>query len=214
MWIASALLVMVLLVVAYFYCRNKTKVPQKDKIAPPFQREPASELPAGYYFHLGHTWMAEQGKQQARVGIDSFAATLLGKVEKIAVTGEQRWVRQGQKLITLISGGETVYMLSPLEGVVTAVNADLLKDPSLLFRNPYQGWVCTIKSPEIETNVRNLLPAVTADSWMKNSLDYLKTLMVQADTSLAQDGGMPLPGLLSKLTPELRQQVVKEFFLT
>ena len=92
MWIASALLLMVLLVIVYLYHRNGTQAPEDDKIAPPSQREPASELPAGYHFHLGHTWMAEQGGELVRVGIDSFAATLLGRVEKIAVTGEQRWV--------------------------------------------------------------------------------------------------------------------------
>jgi hypothetical protein len=32
--------------------------------------------------------------------------------------------------------------------------------------------------------------------------------------ALAQDGGLPIDGLLPQLTPELQRQVVKEFFLS
>ena len=49
-------------------------------------------------------------------------------------------------------------MLSPIEGVVTAINPAVLADPSLATKDPYRdGWVCLIKSPEVGTDMRNLL---------------------------------------------------------
>ena len=159
--------------------------------------------------------MAEQGRGTGRVGIDGFAANLLGKVERIAVTGEQRWVRQGQKLITLTAGGELVEMLSPLEGVVTAINAAVIKDPELLGCDPYgEGWICAIKSPEMATERRNLVQGETSSSWMQNSLQRLRSMLAEADPALAQDGGLPSRGLLGRLSPELRRRLVNEFFLT
>jgi hypothetical protein len=38
--------------------------------------------------------------------------------------------------------------------------------------------------------------------------------MCSQPAALAQDGGPPLPGLLNRVSPELRNKVIKEFFLT
>jgi len=67
-----------------------------------------------------------EGGENARVGVDSFAANLIGKVD-IEVAGVNRWVRQGQKLVMLKSGGTVFELVSPVEGVVTAVNKDVVE---------------------------------------------------------------------------------------
>lgn len=211
------LLLLLLILAAFYWVRWR---PAQRVLAPAPQepaQEPASAFaaPAGYCFHPGHTWMAEQGHAVARVGIDALAVRLLGKVERIAVLGEQRWVRQGQKLITLIGGGELVEMLSPLEGVVTAINPQVIQNPEWLLRDPYgEGWVCAMKSPEMETNRRNLVLEASSSGWMRHSLRRLTSLLGEADPQLAQDGGQPAAGLLARLSPGLRRRVVKEFFLT
>ncbi len=208
-----------LLMLAVFYFRRR----QAAQVATLMQNEPARaqpqavsgpELPSGYYFHPGHTWMAEHGEATARVGMDGFVANFLGSVQHITVVGEQRWVRQGQKLMTVTGSCETIELLSPLEGVVAAVNPEVIKDPGLAVRDPYQqGWVCQIKSSEMETNQRNLMQGPLAARWMDNSFQQLKSMLAEADPALAQDGGLPLPGAFHRLSPERRKQVVKEFFL-
>jgi hypothetical protein len=50
--------------------------------------------------------------------------------------------------------------------------------------------------------------------WMQNSVSRLNAMLSGPSPALAQDGGLPIDGLLPKLTPELKQQVVKEFFLS
>ena len=76
--------------------------------------------------------MIKEANDNARVGIDSFAANLIGKIDRIDVLGENRWVRQGQKLVTIHSGGEAYELVSPVEGVITEINRDALDEPSLL----------------------------------------------------------------------------------
>lgn len=216
MSIGLAVITALLIVAVFcFHWRKEQEPAALRKADPPPQAPSEFALPSGYCFHLGHMWVAAQGREMARVGIDSFAANLIGSLQKITVLGEQRWVRQGQKLMTLCDGGETLEMLSPLEGVVTAINPEVIKDPELAVRDPYgSGWVCAIKSPEMETNLRNLVQEPVAASWMQNSVTRLKSMVAQTELSLAQDGGMPGRGLLGKLSPEMRQRVVNEFFLT
>lgn len=185
------------------------------KAQPPLvKREYGFEIPQGYGFHLGHTWVLQAGTEDARVGVDTFVTGLMGKIDHIDVRGADRWVRQGQKLITLRSGNTSIDLLSPVEGVVTAVNNDALRNPSLVTNDPYQhGWIAMVKSPDLKINQRNLIQGSMVAPWMQNNLARLNA-MVSPSPALAQDGGHPISGLLPRLTSDLRQQVVKEFFLS
>jgi glycine cleavage system H lipoate-binding protein len=206
-----------MLAVLYFRRRQAGQVATLMQCEPPRAQPQAVsglELPSGYYFHPGHTWMAEYGEATARVGMDGFAANLLGNVQHLTVVGEQRWVRQGQKLITVTGNCETIELLSPLEGVVAAVNPEVIKDPGLAAREPYkEGWVCQIRSSEMETNQCNLMQGPLAARWMENSFKQLKSMLAEADPALAWNGGPPLPGAFTRLSPEARKRVVNEFFL-
>ena len=182
--------------------------------APNISREHGFDIPRGYCFHPGHTWVLDEGRQMARVGIDGFASNVLGKVERIEVVGLNRWVRQGQKLMSVTYDGASLDLLSPIEGVVTTVNANAVRDPASVATDPYkEGWICVMKAPDAVTNVKNLVQGSMVAPWMQNSVARLNT-MAAAEGTTAQDGGMPVNGLLKHVSTELRQRIVKEFFLT
>ena len=50
--------------------------------------------------------------------------------------------------------------------------------------------------------------------WMQNNVTRLNGMLAGPAPALMQDGGDPIPGLLTQLNAELRQSVVKEFFLS
>ncbi len=183
--------------------------------APRVERDLGFEIPQGYCFHPGHTWVQREGAENARVGLDTFAGNLIGKIDRIEVAGPNRWVRQGQKLMTIHGGGVSLDLLSPVEGVVTAVNNDALQDPSVLTRDPYKdGWVAMVKSPDLALNQKNLVQGTMVAPWMQNNIMRLNGMLSQLSPALAQDGGLPVVGLLARLNPELQQKVVKEFLLS
>jgi glycine cleavage system H lipoate-binding protein len=212
-------LLMFLLVMSISYFRTRNEVPAKMQAVAPrppkMQREYGFQIPEGYCFHPGHTWALKEGPETARVGIDNFAVNLLGKIDHIEVIAENRWVRQGQKLMTITSGGTTVDMLSPVEGVVTALNSDALQEPNLIAHDPYRkGWLAVVKSPELTTNQRNLVQGTMVAPWMQNNFTRLNGMVAQLAPTMAADGGVPLSGLLTRVEPELRQKLTKEFFLS
>ena len=172
------------------------------------------DVPRGFCFHPCHTWAVDEGWHLIRVGMDRFAAHLFGKIEHIDVTGLYRWVRQGQRLMTVTGAGVSVDLPSPVEGTLTEVNRAALDDPAVVTTDPYcDGWIAVIKSPSIDTDQKNLMRGAMVAPWMSNSIMLLREICSQSP-ALAQDGGRPLPGLLNRVSPELRNRLVEEFFLT
>jgi glycine cleavage system H lipoate-binding protein len=185
--------------------------------APATSSQLGFEVPKGYCFHPGHTWVFDEGRQNTRVGLDAFTGKLLGKIDGIEVAGLNRWVRQGQKLLSIKREGLTFDMLSPIEGVITSINHDVVKDPSLAVKDPYQsGWICVVKSPEVTTNLKNLVQGPLVAPWMHNSVARLSAMATQMAPApmLAQDGGVPVAGVMAQLDPGSQRKIVREFFLT
>lgn len=189
--------------------------PAKTLGTPALMKQAGFEIPEAYAFHPGHTWVMDEGRQNARVGIDAFAGNLFGRIDSIEVADLNRWVRQGQKLCTVTQEGRSVDLLSPVEGVMVSVNHEVLKDPNLIVQDPYKnGWLCVIKAPELATNQKNLLHGSIVPAWMQNSIARVGAMVQQLNPALAQDGGLPIKGLLFHVDAEIQKQLAKEFFLT
>ncbi len=189
--------------------------PAKKLSTPVMLKAAGFEVAEGYAFHPGHTWVLDEGRQNARVGIDAFAGDLFGKIDSIEIADLNRWVRQGQKLCTMTREGRSIDLLSPIEGVLVSVNHEVLKNPSLMVDDPYKnGWLCVVKAPELSTNVKNLLHGPLVPAWMQNSMARMSAMLQQLNPALAQDGGLPIKGLLFQVDSNTQQQLVKEFFLT
>ena len=212
-------LLMFLLIISIASLRGRNEVPApvpSPGLRPPrMEREYGFQIPQGYCFHPGHTWVCKEGPETARVGLDSFALNLLGKIDRVDIIGENRWIRQGQKLMTLASGPISVDLVSPVEGVITSLNTDAIKDPSIITHDPYAaGWIATVKSPELTTNQRNLVQGGMVAPWMQNNITRLHAIVEQLAPATAADGGLPQAGLLNSVPREVREQLAREFFLS
>ena len=183
--------------------------------APAMLNEKGFDVPRGYCFHPGHMWVLDEGRQNGRIGLDSFGSNLVGKIDRVEIVGLNRWVRQGQKVCSITRDGTTVDLLSPIEGVIISVNSDVLNDPSLVTKDPYNnGWICVVKSPEMATNLNNLLQGTLVAPWMQDSVHRLSTMTSKLAPAAAADGGLPVSGLLAHLEPGVQRTMIHEFFLT
>lgn len=213
-------LLMFLLVLTVTYFRTRKDLPAQPAAweaarVPRMEREYGFSIPQDYSFHPGHTWVVSEGGENTRVGIDSFAANLLGQLDQVEVVGLNRWVRQGQKLATIKSGDLSVEMVSPIEGVITSINREVIDNPTLATRDPYKnGWIAMVKSPDFAINRKNLMQGSMVAPWMQNNVSRLNAMVGESGQPiLAQDGGQPVSGVLSRVAIELRQKLVREFFL-
>jgi glycine cleavage system H lipoate-binding protein len=219
MTILFVLLTFLVIMAITYYTRRPQPAQQTEVFAPAatprMMRDFGFEIPKGYCFHPGHTWVLDEGLQNGRVGMDGFAANLIGNIDHIEVTGLNRWVRQGQKIWSITREDMTFDMVSPIEGVVVAVNSEVQKDPGLIAKDPYKnGWVCVVKAPDMAINLKNLLRESFVAVWMQNTLRRLGAMTTPMVGATAQDGGLPVQGLMGKVDSSVQQAMVREFFLT
>jgi glycine cleavage system H lipoate-binding protein len=173
------------------------------------------EVPENLRYHAGHTWALSESRDLVRVGMDDFASKLIGKIESIALPQRGRWVRQGQKIWTIVRDGKSVDMLSPIEGTVSDVNEAVTKDPELARKDPYgEGWLLTVQAPDAKINFRNLLGGALARFWTENAALRLQQRVPAFAGALAQDGGVAVDDLSAHMPDEDWASLTREFFLS
>jgi glycine cleavage system H protein len=173
------------------------------------------QVPENLRYHTGHTWALSESRDLVRVGMDDFASKLIGRVESIALPQRGRWVRQGQKIWTIVRDGKSVDMLSPIEGTVSDVNEAVVKNPELARRDPYgEGWLLTVQAPDAKINFRNLLGGALARFWTENAALRLQQRMPALAGALAQDGGVAVDDLTAHMPDEDWASLTREFFLS
>ena len=80
------------------------------------------KIPQGYYLHQGHAWAKIEAGAEVRIGMDDFALRLMGPFDRIEAPLIGKTVEQGRANIRLSRGPRHAQLLSPVSGVVTAVN--------------------------------------------------------------------------------------------
>ncbi len=171
-------------------------------------------VPENLRYHPGHTWALSESPSLVRVGIDDFAAKLIGKVESVSLPQRGTWVRQGQKIWSIVRDGKKIDMVSPIEGSVTDVNDELVTNPELAAKDPYgNGWMVTVQSPDAKTNYRNLLGGQLARWWTEEAAGRIQAKFGMAMPALAQDGGEAMHDLTAHIPDADFEKIAHEFFL-
>ncbi len=139
--------------------------------------------PSNLAYHSGHGWAAKESRQVVRVGIDDFASRIIGQIDQIDLPARGHWLRQGEHGWTIVRAAHRFEMLSTIEGEVVEVNPEVLRNPALAHDDPYSaGWRL-------------------AQHWMEESVNALHTRISPESLAYLQDGGHPIPDMLS-LIPE------------
>lgn len=212
--------IVVLLTLDWLYARRTADVPdlhpENEPVTAP--RLPQGVLSGGFElrenlsYHPAHTWARKESPALVRVGMDDFAARLMGRPTEIDLPRRGQWVRQGQRLCTVHRNGEKIEILSPMEGMVTEINDALATDPGAVSDDPYgEGWLITVQAPDMLTSFRNLLKGSAAVRWMEEAADRLRLRIPAPAGVVAQDGGLPVKDMAADLSEEQWRQLVTEF---
>ncbi|HYE23674.1 MAG TPA: glycine cleavage system protein H [Clostridia bacterium] len=206
----------------YFLARKKAPVfaaqqVRRDVAVPRVQTKVIGgfQVQPNLKYHPGHTWAVAESPNLVRVGIDDFAAKLVGKVEAINLPQRGQWIRQGQKVLSFKKNGQTIDMVSPIEGSITDINDAAIKNPELARTDCYgDGWLLAVQSPDAKTNFRNLLGGALVRQWTEECAARLSGQMARPAMVAMADGGEAADDLSTHFEAEKYGEIVKEFFLS
>ena len=146
-----------------------------------------------------HAWLEETGGR-LRVGLDGLAGHLLHGVTRVQLQQPGTMLATGRPAVTVACGARTAVLPSPVTGTVVAVNATVLRRPSLVESSPYQrGWLFSVR-PASDT-YQSFPTGAKARAWFHADETRLAHFL-EAELGLAAaDGGelvLPPPALLSE----------------
>lgn len=168
-------------------------------------------LPNGVMLHPGHAWATLDASGLVTVGMDDFARQLVGPLKEVAVPRLGANLVQGERAWTLKADSKTVDMLSPVSGVVVAVNDEEARAPHAAPDNPYDRWLLKIRSPRLDTDAKQLLADRTARPFLDASWEELSGMMTPELGTIMHDGGTPVNGFARGIDEEHWDIVARRF---
>lgn len=172
-------------------------------------------VPDPVYYHPGHAWARVGEGGVVTVGMDDFAHKLVGRTSTIKLPEVGSRIGQGEKGWTLVADAKSVDMLSPVDGVVVAVNDQVVATPDKVNLDPYdEGWLLRVRAPRLTANLKQLLSGTSAKRWMEEACDNLRAMMSPDLGRVYQDGGLPIDGMARGVDPADWDRVARTFFLT
>lgn len=175
-------------------------------------------IPGGVFIAPWHTWAGITETGEARVGIDDFAAKILGEIDTVETPSVNMEVKQGQLLFNVHIGQEIVPFHSPVSGHVLQVNKKVISDPDLLSITPYENnWICKIDADHIEDDLKNLKIGQEAVNFYEAEIDHLKKEIKKVsktkDEKSVPANGRVYVGELRALMEKDLHAIITDFFV-
>jgi glycine cleavage system H lipoate-binding protein len=175
-------------------------------------------LPEGLFFHPGHTWASIMKSGIVKIGLDDMMQKLVGQIDAIQLKRVGDRIKQGEPVLAIRQGNRTMNLVAPVDGIVDALNTDVVKNTGLLKQDPYTaGWLYKVKPTNLSKNISVLKIADSARAWFTEEVARLRDFLsgVSVEDKLVgqtlQDGGIPVEGILQYMNEETWTQFEKEF---
>jgi glycine cleavage system H lipoate-binding protein len=154
--------------------------------------------PGDVALHPGHAWARTDGDGLVTVGMDDFAQKLVDPATVVLPSAGGQVV-QGRPAFAVGDRSAAVWMASPVDGEVVAVNRAALERPETL-RDPYgAGWLFKVKASALEANRARLHAGEKARAFLERAAEALSLQLQPQLGTVLQDGGTPIQGIARAL---------------
>jgi glycine cleavage system H protein len=160
-----------------------------------------------------HTW-ARMEEDEADVGVDDLAQSVLGPVQQVILPEPGRTVRRGEPLFRLRHAARWLTARSPVNGTVVAVNDALRERPGQVNESPFvKGWVARLWDGDLKRQRGDLLRGTRAVEWFRREVDRMVASLgePQPVPTLA-DGGVMVDQLHRRIDEQAWRRLEEAFF--
>jgi len=102
------------------------------------------DVPKDRKYSSDHEWVKANGNN-AYVGITDFAQSSLGDIVFVELPEPGKSYAAGNAIGTLESVKAVSDVFTPISGKVLDINKELLNDPGLINRLPYESWIVLVE---------------------------------------------------------------------
>jgi len=128
-----------------------------------FKEEKKMAVQKGLLYTKDHEWVKEESGEYT-VGITDYAQSELGDLVFVNLPEEGDSVTKGESFSDVESVKAVSDVLSPLTGVVSAINEAVLDAPESINSAPYEAWFVKVKDV---TDKEELLSAEEYEEFLK-----------------------------------------------
>ena len=156
---------------------------EDEQMAEPFGLIDASVIDGfamalNYYYHFGHVWARVEYGGRVRIGLDDFTARLFGPLDAVHLPALGEVLGQGEPGFNIVRGENDADCLSPVAGVVVAVNGRIGAAAAKTFEAPYrEDWLLLIEPTRLRSNLRNLFYGPESTAWMTDEAGHLAGIL-------------------------------------
>ena len=125
------------------------------------------ELREGLLYSRSHEWVKEEG-EEVLIGLTDYAQSELGDLVFVNLPEEGDEVTTGESFADVESVKAVSDVSSPVTGVVSAVNEELLDAPESINEAPYDAWFVRVKDI---SDREELLTAAEYEAFVESEKD-------------------------------------------
>jgi len=202
--------------------RRREKAAEARPVREPaalFPSQTAQGLPGGLFVHEGHTWAKLDSSGAVQVGLDGFAQGILGRVDRFELPPDGAKLRQGEPAFAVLQSGKRIEFVSPVDGVVCAVNLRINDNLPAARKEPYEkGWAFAIWPSNLSQNLKKLRIGAEAAAWLEREarsftefLSLHRAVPLEVGATLP-DGGIHAEGIMESMDGEILQIAIRKYF--
>ncbi|MDX2433927.1 MAG: glycine cleavage system protein H [Desulfobacterales bacterium] len=172
------------------------------------------------FYHHCHFWAQVEENALVRIGIDDFGQNILGPIEKISLPLRNEKI--DKKSILIKARGSIIPLTPFVDGYVEEVNDDLICDPQLANKSPYEkGWLVLLRPIRLVQDLRKLFYGAAAIKWFDVERFRLAALIIsELNNRMGDKSGMTLHNgrlpdfdMLNELPSSITKKVLEQCFL-
>ena len=100
--------------------------------------------PTGLKYSRTDEWLLPTGEGSARIGITDFAQEMMGSIVYVDLPGAGDVVTAGESFGVVESIKSAFEIISPVSGVVAALNSEAIDAPERINAAPYDSWLIEV----------------------------------------------------------------------
>ncbi len=102
------------------------------------------KLEQGVMYSKSHEWVKEEGDEIV-IGLTDYAQSELGDLVFVNLPEEGDEINMGESFADVESVKAVSDVYSPVTGVVSEINEELLDSPEMINESPYEAWFVKVK---------------------------------------------------------------------